>query len=127
MWTYQVPADSDLFCFVLLKQNLFHDIFQKDKCMSNLMQLFAQVQIVEEDTKTLGYFSRHLNTAFGSLASSFNRKNGREKQYSTGLLPQYNDRKSHVSSLDEFVEEPEDEEQFGQHQEAFIRLVLHNC
>lgn len=38
------------------------------------MQLFAQVQIIEEDTKTLGDFPRHLNRAFGSMASAIESK-----------------------------------------------------
>jgi hypothetical protein len=89
------------------------------------MQLFAQVQIIEEDTNTLGYFSRRLNNAFGPLASSFNRRNGRDKQNpTTTSLPHRNNRESHVSSVDEFVEELEDEELYGHQQEALIRLVL---
>ncbi|KAG0578077.1 hypothetical protein M758_5G197300 [Ceratodon purpureus] len=85
--------------------------------------LFAQVQIIEEDTKTLGYFSRHMNTAFGPLASTFNRRNGRDKQNPTTSLPHCKIRVTHVSSVDEFVEESEDEEQFGHQHEALIRAI----
>lgn len=83
--------------------------------------LFAQVQIIEEDTNTLGYYSRRLNNAFGPLASSYNRRNGRDKQNPTTSLPHRNNRESHVSSVDEFVEELEDEELYG-HQ-ALIRAI----
>ena len=90
------------------------------------MQLFAQVQIIEEDTRALRDFSRHLNDAFAPLASSFNRSDGRDKQCPTALQPKYNKRESHVASVDEFVEEPEDEKPSGLNHEAHIRLVSHN-
>jgi len=88
--------------------------------MSTLMQLFAQVQIIEEDTKTLGDFPRHLNSAFGSMASAFNRRSGRDEHYPSGLLPRWNDKESQISSVDEFVVEPEDAEQHVQHQEGIL-------
>lgn len=97
------------------------------RCIPTLLQLFAQVQIIEEDTMTLGDFPRHLNSAFGSMASVFNRRNGRDKQYPSGLSPHVSDGLSQISSVDEFVEEPEDGEQHGQHEEDIIGLVPHIC
>lgn len=82
------------------------------------MQLFAQVQIIEEDTNTQRDFSRHLNSAFGSVASTFNRRNSRDKQSSSAFLPRWNDGQTPSSNFDEFVEELEDGEQCVQHQEG---------
>jgi cereblon len=80
--------------------------------------LFAQVQTIEEDTNTQRDFSRHLNSAFGSVASTVNRRNSRDKQSSSAFLPRWNDGQTPSSNFDEFVEEPEDGEQYVQHREG---------
>lgn len=69
--------------------------------------LFAQVQIIEEDTKKLGDFPGRFNHAFSPMASVFKRRTGRAKHSPTGLLSGYAPR---AASEDEFFEEPEDAE-----------------
>ncbi|XP_024367647.1 uncharacterized protein [Physcomitrium patens] len=80
--------------------------------------LFAQVQIVEEDTKKLGDFPGRFNNAFSPMASVFKRRTGRAKPYPTGLSPGW---ELQAASEDEFYEEPEDVEPNGYYYQAGTR------